>query len=192
MDRSVKATVRRMLIQYPMLFATKSDCFEHLFLVNGNGYDWHDGCLADVYSDKDDEPRWADENGDPRPGEPVISLPEIEKRLREQRILDAKRQNSNIRLVLENFDAIFNEPVRFINPYPVCEYSDLFHMPDDVKPDWRDACYEAAQALQVWLNGQRDYPIDEAKTRNRAFLNQHFADRVARMAEIARAVLAKE
>lgn len=45
--------VRRMLLAYPMLFATRWDVLRHLYLVIGNGYHWADGRLVSA-SDRDE------------------------------------------------------------------------------------------------------------------------------------------
>jgi hypothetical protein len=190
---TVKETVRRMLIQWPMLFRNKSDCFNHLFLTIGNGYEWVDGCLVDRFADpNDDQPHWSDETGESNSGL-VSGIPEIEERLKQHRILEAKRENAQIQLVLEIFDAFFDEHVAFRNPYPPSEYSDLFHMPDDVQPDWRHACREASLALQVWLKQEQRsrLPLEPVIAMNREFRQKHFAAEDARMAEITKGILSE-
>ena len=192
---TVKATVRRMLIQYPSLFKDKGDCFSHLFLTIGNGYDWTDGCLVDRFS-TDDEPRWADESGDPGPHERELS-PEIDAMLRPQRIFHAKRENNQVRFVMENFEGIWNEPMMYLHdPYPACEYSALFNMPDDVQPDWLKACNDTSRALNMWLHNwslsRSAEGMERMATMNRAFREKHFSDEDKRMRDMLAPLLRKQ
>lgn len=197
MDHSVKATVRRMLIQYPSLYESKSDCFSHLFLTLGGGYDWIGGCLVDPVQDRqgNDEPRWADESGDPGRHDLDIKSHElIEVYMRQSRILHAKRENMLVRFALENFDAMFEQSVTLTSPYLWAgEYTPLFNMPDDVQEDWREACQQTSQALGVWLYHQRNHDmpakVEETFTRNVAFRQKHFAESDQRMRDIFKEVL---
>lgn len=45
---TVKNTIKACIFTYPLLFKTKFDVFEHLFLVCGNGYEWKDGQLVSL------------------------------------------------------------------------------------------------------------------------------------------------
>ncbi len=42
-------TLADCLKNYPIVFGDEYDVLEHLFFVNGNGYEWNDGCLIDPY-----------------------------------------------------------------------------------------------------------------------------------------------
>jgi len=46
---TVEETIKKAMINYPSLFPTKYDVLEHLFLVNGNGYDWENGQLIAIF-----------------------------------------------------------------------------------------------------------------------------------------------
>lgn len=40
--------IKKMMLQFPSLFPNRIKCLRHLFMVNGNGYDWNDeGCLVE-------------------------------------------------------------------------------------------------------------------------------------------------
>lgn len=156
-DHSVKATVRRMLIQYPSLFVDKSDCYNFLFFVIGNGYEWEGGALVRIAPARDevgDEPRWVDETGARPEDEEFSSIPELEEFLRAGRAYDARKRNHAVRFVLENFEDMwrFESIERFTNPYPACSYSRIYGMPADVKPDWRDACDLASTRMIFTLS----------------------------------------
>ena len=48
------AQIKRFLMDtYPSLFPDECDVLEHLFFVNGNGYDWEEGALCEVGSNID-------------------------------------------------------------------------------------------------------------------------------------------
>jgi hypothetical protein len=43
----VDLLIKQMMLQYPSIYPTRLSCLRHLFLVNGNGYDWDEaGCLV--------------------------------------------------------------------------------------------------------------------------------------------------
>jgi hypothetical protein len=178
--RTVKETVFRMLIHYPSLFADKADCYHHLFIVLGNGYDWINGGLIDKFDKLGDEPRWEDESGAGKPDE----SPFIVDFMRNDRILIAKRNNARIRFALDNIDFIIAEPVHFDNRvYPVCNLTSLFHMPKNVREDWKQACNEASSALAYWMRQEQrfPYPFEEATRLNKEFRQKHFKEQDQRM-----------
>lgn len=182
MSLSVKETVRRCLIQYPSLFRNKGDVYDHLFLTIGNGYEWVDGGLVEK-SSGDDQPQWADESGDG----PANEHPEITAMMRPGRILDARRENNQIRFVLDNFDALFDEPLVLWQPYSdACEYSRLFTMPDDVRDDWRKACNDTSLALASWIHRhEHSLPaIPKMKELNVEFRRKHFIEQDRRVSKI--------
>ena len=40
---TVETTIQRMFDRYPDLFSTRKECYNHLFCVIGNGYEWRHG-----------------------------------------------------------------------------------------------------------------------------------------------------
>lgn len=42
-------TVKNCIAGYPKLFETEGDVLHHLFFVNGNGYEWVNGELIDLF-----------------------------------------------------------------------------------------------------------------------------------------------
>jgi hypothetical protein len=63
MDK-VDLHIKQMMLQYPSIFPTRLSCLKHLFLVNGNGYDWDEtGCLVpwrSTYDRANDQMHYAD------------------------------------------------------------------------------------------------------------------------------------
>lgn len=186
---TVRQVVFRSLIKYPMLFKTKGDVFEHLFLSIGNGYEWENGGLVEVCDAlKDDEPCWADENYDGSKDSDFIR--EVMQR---HHVLDARRQNNRIQFVLDNFDAIFDEPVRLENCHHAeSDYCRLYHMPEDVRDDWKIACDQTSHALGMWLNRlPSPSHVEAMREKQRSFRFQHFAEKDRRMREMIETVLEK-
>jgi hypothetical protein len=48
---TVDDLVKKSLLTYPMLYKNRWGVFHQLFSVNGNGYDWVNGCLTNIYSE---------------------------------------------------------------------------------------------------------------------------------------------
>ena len=53
---TVKDTVTKSLLEYPLLFLNSLDVYNHLFCTIGNGYDWIDGELVDTCSSNEKVP----------------------------------------------------------------------------------------------------------------------------------------
>ena len=51
---TVETTIQWMFDNYPDLFATRKECYNHLFCVIGNGYEWKRGQI--VRCDEYDKP----------------------------------------------------------------------------------------------------------------------------------------
>lgn len=180
LDISVKATVRRMLIQYPSLFQDKSDCFNHLFLTLGGGYDWHKGALVDRDPKRTDEPYWADESGVPSNDWERTGSELLNEAVRKMRAYNARKENHQVRFVLDNFDDLFDQHLEmFRRPYPFDkEYCNLLRMPENVKPDWRQACLETTYALiATIIDRERDiFNTNKAMSLVREFRGRCFPD----------------
>ena len=48
---NVELTIQEMFDNYPTLFKERADCLNQLFCCIGNGYEWFNGELVDVYND---------------------------------------------------------------------------------------------------------------------------------------------
>ena len=151
-----------MLMAHPALFMTKSDCFKQLFL-DELGYRWMNGELEPVDGKLNTEPVFGDERRDD---------------------LDAKRAKNNLQFVRKNIDLILEERVDFDDFNFVSEFAPLLHVPDDLKPEWEDAVYEAMRALMIAIEHRKhprirernlahDFP--EIQGRMRALYGKFFA-----------------
>lgn len=117
---SYAETVARMMRQYPTLFPTEAHALHHLFIVNGNGYDWIEGQLVDLFARSDEEVR-------------------AERCRREKRLLHGVSEHLRAQI-----KAAWAKPAApIIRLYPLCKYADLCTLPDDIHPDWLAAAKRA-------------------------------------------------
>jgi len=150
---SVRDTLLSMLTQYPSLFSNKTDCFNHLFLRNGNGYDWIDGELVSV-CDVESGPDFKDEDEEilRRTKDDHYKCEAFNNQIR----LDVRRNNMLIQFALDNIDLIVEEHLMFYSrssiSYSGWDYSPLMQVPLDVKPDWEKAVRDCMWSLTPYIN----------------------------------------
>lgn len=151
---SVRDTVYEMMTLYPSLYKTKSSCFHHLFFVIGNGYEWEDGELVYFHREKT-KIEFKDEDEVIRKSGLLTDLhPDINDKYYDSFRLRTRETNAALQFTLDNFDVIMSgEHLAFGNMYPYSsKYNHLTHMPDDAKPDWREAIEECLWALTPYFN----------------------------------------
>lgn len=163
-------TKQYLLDAYPSLFVDETDVLHHLFFVNGNGYEWYGGQLIDVCDPNEDldvrriqeqrrfrvQAKQASEEGrgymakyfeeqiallDKSPAEQR----EVERQDRIKRCTRRRPPGSRIR---ESYRLDEHGNLQHYL-YPLCEYADILHTPDDVQPDW----FEAAQRALTLVGG---------------------------------------
>lgn len=171
---------------YPSLFVDEADVLHHLFFVNGNGYEWVDGQLVDVCSSSQDldatrvqdkrRLKWeakkaAAEGRDTRFYEQQLALiaksPAAQRRAERQhrirRCTQRRPPGSRIREC-----HYLDEQGRLKHYlYPLCEYADILHVPDDVKLDW----FKAAQKALTLIGGPLVHRLGETQS-NKKYLRQ--------------------
>jgi hypothetical protein len=85
--------------------------------------------------------------------------PTYNKALRVRRLVPPEapwtRVNHNLRFALQNIDLILKESISFDDFDFVSEYAPLLQVPDDVKPEWEDAVYEAMRALMISIEHRK-------------------------------------
>jgi hypothetical protein len=136
---SVRDVVYIMLTRYPSLFLTKNDCFKWLFL-DGVGYRWINGELDDG------------------------KKPETISALEDDSSDDLQARQA--RFAIENIDLILEDLIDFDDFNFVSEFAPLLHVPDDVKPDWEGAVYEAMRALMIAIENRKRPTIRERNLAN--------------------------
>lgn len=141
--QSVESVLAKMFADYPSLFRTLADVYNHLFFVVGNGYDWLDGALVEMVQDPAErsvavDPMLVYENWPHDAQQRVQQILRGEKDLPKGPVPDD------------------GAPRPF---YPLSDYSLITHVPDNVRPDWLDAAYEAA-----WTYHARASPYNRDDT----------------------------
>lgn len=179
-------TKKYLMDAYPSLFVDEADVLHHLFFVNGNGYEWVEGQLVDVCSPEQDldatraqdkrrlewEAKMAAAKGsDTRFYEQQLALiaksPAAQRRAERQyrirRCTQRRPPGSRIR------DCHYLDEGGKLRRYlyPLCEYADILHVPDDVKSDWLKA---AEKALSL-VGGPLVHRPGETQ-RNKLYLRQ--------------------
>ena len=155
--------LRRMLLNFPMLFPNALSAYDHLFCVVGNGYEWKDGelvhtskiskrfrnmtvkdaVLALLKEDLVDE--WKDKNSTTRrfakAYEPLDDLSNYIAKNGED-VIESVKSIFDIEKRMKDFSIpkyrrqYFKDEFKF---YPISKYSAICNIPDDVQPDWLNA-----------------------------------------------------
>ena len=150
---TVKDTLRRSLLTYPLILKNALDVYEQWFCVIGNGYEWENGELVSINNDLNIKTKF---------GAVLYQIKEFfvgKYRWKFIRLSNfgrnvkrnIKKTNELINRVLNvdknvnDFTPIVDEAiVKDISEYkfrlyPLCKYSKICTLPDDIKPDWLEA-----------------------------------------------------
>lgn len=137
--KSLEFAVNVSLLAYPGIHPTRRHIINHLYCVNGNGYEWWEGRLHEGTDEKSAEVAKMLLNGDPEtwiqkyvedhdrkrfPG-----LYEIEERLRTLGIPPKEEPKFHI--------------------YPICRYANIMNLPKDIRPDWLAGAEEALHLIET-------------------------------------------
>ena len=125
---NVHDTVRQAMIEYPLLFASRTQVLHHLFWVNGNGYEWLNGELVDYQPHK------------------LKPYKALEKGYGKER---EKALEAFSKFVSKHDEFVDNYKIPLSNVYPICEYACIMNIPDDVKPDWLEAARESLFDVRI-------------------------------------------
>lgn len=169
---NVKDTVTRALLLYPMIYPNKLAVYNHFFCVIGNGYDWKKGQLFPSETKRisklvpptikeailirlgeeleEDWERYVDFQEKFNQGELDESLPHFLAQLKEdiQRILNFEDRFNDISIPQKQ-DLISKQGFTF---YPLCRYSAMCCIPDDIRQDWLEAIEETVKVMKDNLN----------------------------------------
>lgn len=131
----------KLFRRWKTIYRTRLDILNQLFFVIGNGYAWVDGAVVPTSEDYEERPVAVPPPGSPRFGSPAYyKLPFPQQRVIADAYFDAKEAALPIGPLPDD-----GQPRNF---YPVCHYSEILCIPDDVRPDWLAVAYEAAVALR--------------------------------------------
>lgn len=142
---NVKDSLRNCLMLYPGIFPNRWAVYHHWFAVNGNGYDWVDGELVS----------WDEEK--------VHTKEDAVEYFFKDTLEDIL--NSSIKWTIKNLKKSILSLLRVeereqdFTPkekiYPLCQYACLLNIPDDIKPDWKEAALEFYNSLsQIDLSSE--------------------------------------
>ena len=143
------------------IYRTRLDILDHLFFSIGNGYSWLDGSIVPTDLGEREEltmsrrfpgvkipenpPKFGSDECQKLPAKVQLAILETE--------IDAQEEDLPVGPLPDD-----GAPRSF---YPICQYCNILHIPDDVKPEWLAVAYEAAVALRdrqslVPLDGSGD------------------------------------
>ncbi len=167
----LKDHINQAIKRYPMLFKAENYkisemlVLDHLFLVIGNGYEWHDGYLCE-----DDKPK-------PYGEKKFKSLPKgfFKKRIYSYKkttksmyeFWKKNKDNSMWRygVIIKKRNYYYYEFPKDVvgtkfSPYPICQYSRFTIIPDDVRPDWLKGAIKIVKATLDYFNDPEKYKKD--------------------------------
>ncbi len=168
---NLKDKVINSMREYPSISENKLQVYDHLFLTNGNGYDWENGELIEKYNKNLNIISIEDAIDNLFNNENRIDLTtdrmffyigvlnKGEKVVKESLQYDLKRYAQDVKTII-NAEKLVNQSLFEIEPiisldglksecflYPLCEYSDIMNIPDDIQPDWLDGIKELMDYL---------------------------------------------
>jgi hypothetical protein len=140
---TVETTLQDMFDRFPTLFATRQECFNHLFMTVGCGYDWMFGQL--VISGQYNKEIHEKDYLNPKVVKAEQSIENIEMKNK----MDREMHEFNRMEALEEDDVD-------IGPYDpnkrhwseITTSSNILDVPDDIKPDWKAAVEECKAMLK--------------------------------------------
>lgn len=137
----------KMIWSYPTIYENRSECLNHLFCVIGNGYQWQNGILRAIDEDEQLNPLIKkNPDRDLRSEEKAIAAWEKEfeghldtedaQKIRVRRLLNVKKHNNKVEFRRDYADLLALATGELRSIYPLCEYSCMATVPDDVHPDY--------------------------------------------------------
>ena len=173
----VELTIQNMFNKYPTLFKERADCLDHLFCCIGNGYEWKNGELVQIFSDGNLDINHLQSclvDGKAYQHN-KLSLRAESQRYEDERIAEGWYETYVEKYPDEDIDELkqirqrminrlpddvyYREPIRkkrwyFYVNIPGREdidfyedFAKLFNYPDNIKPDWKEAIEECRRLL---------------------------------------------
>lgn len=133
---NINQTIIRSILKHPILYKdinfelSRDKVLNHLFFTNGNGFDWHEGELVDIFEGDKQEPLQIPEN--------YFSTPIMSTEENESGLFKRFRQKENKAYKPHEVCA-----KGALTIYPICKYAAIMNLPKDLKPDWLDAAENA-------------------------------------------------
>ena len=134
--------LEKHILDYPSLFKRGGDVLDHIFLVNGNGYEWENGepksfddDRLDIYSSFDTYKKYWMRNKEESPDilTRLIDNYACDMKIRETSFERAKDKRVTYRYIYKKFDG----------------HSVFDTIPDDALPIWKEA-HEIVKEMMEW------------------------------------------
>lgn len=128
---------------YPSVYKSRTSVIHHLYCVIGNGYEWEEGRLVGDEEVLADSEVFLDEDKQLKDWKHVQSVTGVQK----SSVANIKAwvglTNVELKFIRDNVDlfALVDKLPHRI--YPLCDYSRMAFIPDDVKPDYLLGALEA-------------------------------------------------
>lgn len=153
---TVETTIQQMFDEYPDLFSTRQECYDFLFCVIGNGYEWKRGQIVRIGDGEEDrniqmwehmdyadlQDKWESTGIKPKAVQSEMNI--VEKRKRDEGLHNFKRE-IDLEDGLPDIGPYDPEKHHW---YPICEYSLINNVPKDIRPDWAAALEECKEMLR--------------------------------------------
>jgi hypothetical protein len=173
---NLEQTIQYCFDTYPTLFKERWQVLDQLFCVIGNGYEWKNGRLLYIGRGKIDVNCYTpilDVNGkahntnvrqnlfawyrNDHYSDNNKYLLDMLKRIKDKKAREELRKSFIVtdEYIWNNVDKEIAGAKSNIRFYPVCEFSKIFTMPKNVKPDWLEGVKETVGLL---LQYGFDYP----------------------------------
>jgi hypothetical protein len=144
LDFAVKVST----LSYPDMYPARTHVINHLYCVNGNGYDWFEGRLHEGTDEKTatvakmllngDPETWIQKYVEDHDRGRFSHLYKIEEELREL----SRKHGLPAMAPLAPIKAGFSI-------YPICQYACIANLPEDIRPDWLAGAEEALRLIET-------------------------------------------
>jgi len=176
------------MAQYPSLFPEEADLLDHTFFTNGNGLEWYKGQLIDVLHP--DEPNksveeYAKQGYKHRQKRSTINgWTHSEYDSPDQATARALELERRVHYVKKGFygdSCRLSADGKLIRKiYPICQYSRIMSLPDDIQQDWLEAAWAVLSldpALWTRTTSDEEY-LDKASRRIMDLMKSRVAPKI--------------
>ena len=147
---------KQLIMQFPSIFPNALIVYDHLFYVNGNGHEWHNGTLIpEDFKEKSIAEcivQSVQQNYELTKStffnRCEIIKPELAKKMRSNAytnyvndfvkdihtIMNAEKLAEDFSIPIWHWP--YNNGFEF---YPICEYAKCMNIPDNIDPEWKEA-----------------------------------------------------
>lgn len=159
LQESVEDSIARFPTLYKMkdFKTSKLAVLNHLFLVNGNGYEWDERGF--LFDSEDKKLKKLPKDFFEKDTHKWIILPEgfekVYQLMSDDELKDTgikKRKGKYYRKQKQAFDDYGGKFGIYPQPYPICQYTCLVNMPDNILYDWWEGSVEVARWAYNFYN----------------------------------------